>query len=189
MGNQDATNSTNSGSAEAKKFGTYQIIEAVMIITALVIGIIGIVRITDIYRVIIYAGQSLVCFFIFLFGVLRYKDSDGKLLKIVIISYALIEALRVSLLSVIGVHFVVGVIAKFILASLACTCVLMAERMNNESGKKTAIGVLVLEILLYVIFVAGFKGVMLGRINRFLPLMGVLIAGTIALIHKENVKE
>ena len=179
--------STNN--AAANKFGTVAIIQVIMLIVAFVLGIVGMVRITDIYRIIIYAGQCIICAALLLFGVLQFKDVEGKFLKIAIISYALLEALRASLLNVTGVHFAVGVVARFILASLACTCVLMAERLGKESGKKTAIGMLVLEVILYVIFLVGFKGVMLGRINRFLPLMGVLIAGTIALLHKEKKTE
>ena len=185
MENKDSMG-TNAGTT--KKMGTAAIIQMLMIIAAFAISVVGIVRISDVSRLIIYAGQCLVCVFIFLFGILKFKDNEGKLLKIVIISYALLEALRASLLNVTGVHFIVGVIAKFILASLACTCVIMAERMNSESGQKTAIGMLVLEVILYIIFIAGFKGVMLGHINRFLPLVGVLIAGTIALLYKENIK-
>lgn len=184
------TNNENNGVGDAaNKPGTATIIQGIMLITAFAICIVGIVRITDVYRIIIYAGQCLVCVALFLFGVLKFKDVDGKFLKITVISYALIEALRASLLNVTGVHFAVGVIARFILASLACTCVLMAERMDKESGKKTAIGMMVLEIILYVVFLAGFKGVLLGRINRFLPLIGVFIAGTIALLHREKNKD
>ena len=186
MENKD---SMGTNTSTTNKLGTAAIIQMFMIIAAFAISVIGIVRITNASRLIIYVGQGLVCIFIFLFGILKFKDSEGKILKAVIISYALLEALRASLLNVTGVHFIVGVIARFILTSLACTCVLMAERMNSESGKKTAIGMLVLEIILYVIFVAGFKGVMLGRVNRFLPLVGVLIAGTIAFLHKENMKD
>ncbi|MCR5558454.1 MAG: hypothetical protein K6F75_12955 [Butyrivibrio sp.] len=178
----------NENNTAVNTFGTAAIIKGIMLIAAFVLGIVGIVRITDIYRIIIYAGQCIICVALFLFGVLKFKDVEGKFLKITIISYAILEALRASLINVTGVHFAVGVIARFILASLACTCVLMAERMGKESGKRTAIGMLTLEVILYVVFLAGFKGILLGRINRFLPLIGVLIAGTIALLHKEKTK-
>ncbi len=42
----------------------------------------------------------------------------------------------------------------------------------------------ILEIVLYLVFLVGFPGVMLGHLNRFLPLVGILIAGSIALLQK-----
>ena len=171
--------------------GTLAVIQIVMLICAFVIGVLGIIRITDMLRITIYACQCLTCIFILLFGVFKFKDPEGKLLKTVFLAYALLEGLRAALLNVTGVSFAVGVAARFILVLLACSCVLLSERACKETGKKTATEILVLEIILYVVFLAGFKGVMLGRINRFLPLVGVLIAGAIVLQYmgKEADKE
>ena len=78
----------------------------------------------------------------------------------------------------------ISALAKFILAVLACNCVLVAERMEKGSSEKISLGMVILEIVLYIVFLVGFPGVMLGHLNRFLPLVGVLIAGSIALLQK-----
>ncbi len=42
-----------------------------------------------------------------------------------------------------------------------------------------------LEVLLYVVFLIGFPGVLLGQLNKFMPLVGILIAGSIAFIQEK----
>ncbi len=56
--------------------------------------------------------------------------------------------------------------------------------MEKGSSEKISLGMVILEIVLYIVFLVGFPGVMLGHLNRFLPLVGVLIAGSIALLQK-----
>ena len=177
MGNEDVM---------GKKFDNKTIASLIILVVAFAISVFGLVRNTDIYRGIIYFGQCLACVLIFVFGAMRFKDSDGRIFKIILISYALLEALRASLLNITGVHFKFGVIARFILACLACTCVLIADRMGKREPGKIAICMMILEIILYIVFLIGFPGVMLGRMNRFLPLAGVLIAASIALLQKSE---
>ena len=177
MGNEDVM---------GKKFDNKTIASLIILVVAFAISVFGLVRNTDIYRGIIYFGQSLACVLIFVFGAMRFKDSDGRIFKIILISYALLEALRASLLNITGVHFIFGVIARFILACLACTCVLIADRMGKREPGKIAICMMIFEIILYIVFLIGFPGVMLGRMNRFLPLSGVLIAASIALLQKSE---
>ena len=177
MGNEDVM---------GKKYDNKTIASMIILVVAFAISVFGLVRNTDIYRGIIYFGQCLACVLIFVFGAMRFKDSDGRIFKIILISYALLEALRASLLNITGVHFIFGVIARFILACLACTCVLIADRMGKREPGKIAICMMILEIILYIVFLIGFPGVMLGRMNRFLPLSGVLIAASIALLQKSE---
>ena len=177
MGNEDVM---------GKKFDNKTIVSMIILVVAFAISVFGLVRNTDIYRGIIYFGQCLACVLIFVFGAMRFKNSDGRIFKIILISYALLEALRASLLNITGVHFIFGVIARFILACLACTCVLIADRMGKREPGKIAICMMILEIILYIGFLIGFPGVMLGRMNRFLPLAGVLIAASIALLQKSE---
>ena len=167
MGNEDVM---------GKKFDNKTIVSMIILVVAFAISVFGLIRNTDIYRGIIYFGQCLACILIFAFGIMKFKDAESKIFKIVLISYALLEALRASLLNITGVHFIFGVIARFVLVCLACTCVLVADRMGNKPSKKMAIGMTILEIILYIVFLVGFPGVMLGSMIRFLPLAGVLIA-------------
>ena len=60
-------------------------------------------------------------------------------------SYALLEALRAALLNTDGVNPWVGALAKFILAVLACNCVLVAERIEKGSSEKISLGMVILE--------------------------------------------
>ena len=106
------------------------------------------------------------------------------MLKIVIIAYALLEALRAALLNTNGIDPLISYIYRFLLAVLACNCVLVAERLDKRSGEKIAVGMVVLELALYIVFLIGFPGVTYGRLNRILPFVGILIAGSIALLQK-----
>ena len=177
MGNEDVM---------GKRFDNKTIVSMIILVVAFAISVFGLIRNTDIYRGIIYFGQCLACILIFAFGIMKFKDAESKIFKIVLISYALLEALRASLLNITGVHFIFGAIARFVLVCLACTCVLVADRMGNKPSKKMAIGMTILEIILYIVFLVGFPGVMLGRMNRFLPFAGVLIAASIALLQKNE---
>jgi hypothetical protein len=50
--------------------------------------------------------------------------------------------------------------------------------MDKPDNIKIAISVVVLEVALYLVFLFGFPGIMLGHLNRFLPLVGVLITAS-----------
>lgn len=169
-----------------KKLGIALNVHLVLMVAAFAITVIGILRNTNLQRTIIYGGQAIACLLIVFFGVLRFADRDRKNLKIVLNAYALLEAFRAALLNTTGIHPAVAVISRFILAILACTCILVAERMDKRSGERVAILMVLLEFVLYLIFLLGFPGVLLGRMNRFLPLVGVFIAGSIALLQKSK---
>ena len=168
----------------SKKLGIGLMLQMLLMIAALILTIVGIINNTNLHRAIIYIGQAVACILIIVFGVFRFKERDRKFLRIVLNSYALLEALRAALLNTDGVNPWVGALAKFLLAVLACNCVLVAERMDKGSSEKISLGMVILEIVLYIVFLVGFPGVMLGHLNRFLPLVGVLIAGSIALLQK-----
>ena len=174
------------GNEGSKTFRRDNALQIIFICAAFAIALLGLFRNTNLSRMIIYCGQCIACVLLFIFGILKYNDIDRKYLKMILLAYALFEALRSSLLITTGVNTLIGVIAKFILAVLACNCVLVAERIDHESCFKMALGLIALEIALYLVFLIGFPGVMLGHMNRFMPLVGVLIAACIALIAKGN---
>ncbi len=176
MNNKDAS----------KKFEFKTIIPIMLIAMAFIITIIGLVRNSDFFRALVYGFQSLACILILFFGMVRAKDNDGKIYKFVLFFYAVLEAFRSALLNTIGVKQLPAVMARFLLALLACACVLVAERIGTKKGVQTAIAMVVLEIMLYIVFLVGFPGVMLGHLNRFMPLVGVFIAVSILLVQKER---
>lgn len=171
-----------------RKFEPIFILQIVMLAIAFGISAVGFVLIFsgNILRTVIYALQCLGCIMIFVFGVLRFKASGAKVMKIILYAFAILEAVRGAILNTTGVGPIPAAIARFVLALLACSCVLTAERMDKKSGWKAAIGIVALEVILYIVFLAGFPGVMLGRLNRFLPLVGILMAGSILLNLKQH---
>ncbi|WP_026516525.1 hypothetical protein [Butyrivibrio sp. MC2021] len=171
-----------------RKFGPLFIAQIVMLIAAFAISAVGFVLIFsgNILRTVIYAFQCLGCIMIFVFGVLRIKASGAKVMKIILYGYALLEAVRCAILNTTGVGPVPAAIARFVLALLACSCILTAERIDEKEGWKAALMILALEIFLYIVFLAGFPGVLLGRLNRFMPIVGVLMAGSILLNLKQH---
>ena len=174
--------------SSAKKFEPIFILQIVMLLAAFAISAVGFVLIFsgNILRTVIYALQCLGCIMIFVFGVLRFKASGTKVMRIVLYGYAVLEAVRAAILNTTGVGPVPAAIARFVLALLACSCILTAERIDKKDGWKAAICIVALEIILYIVFLAGFPGVMLGRLNRFMPLVGVLMAGSILLNLKQH---
>ncbi len=111
----------------SKKLGIGIMLQMLLMISALILTIVGIINNTNLHRAIIYIGQAAACILII---------------------------------------------------------VLVAERMEKGSSEKISLGMVILEIVLYIVFQVGFPGVMLGHLNRFLPLVGVLIAGSIAILQK-----
>ncbi len=164
-------------------------VQMVLMGAAFALTVYGIVRINDLQRTFVYGAQAILCLLIFFYGVFRFGERDRKLLRIVLNAYAVLEALRAALLNTTGIHSSVAVISRFLLALMACCCVLVAERMDQRSGERVAIALVALEFLVYVVFLVAFPGVLLGRMNRFLPLVGVFIAGSIALLQRGKNKQ
>ena len=150
---------------------------------ALILSAIGLVRVANSYRQIIYAGQALICIYLLINICLNLKKGGTGYLKVALYAYAVLEALRSSIIVTIGVIPIVGYEARFILIILACCCVL-TERLGREGKEIAALSIVILEIVLYLVFLLGFPGIMLGRLNRFLPLAGVLIGVTFFILIK-----
>ena len=105
--------------------------------------------------------------------------------KIVINAYACFEALRAALLNTNGVPSWGAFAARFLLAILACNCVLFAERLSDSKASiRMGYGLILFEILLYIVFAAGFGGLRYSRMARIMPLVGVMIAGSMVLFRK-----
>ncbi|WP_026528877.1 hypothetical protein [Butyrivibrio sp. VCD2006] len=181
MSNEEVIKNNDSG----RSFSTVSVVQIILIVAALIITVVGLIRNADIYRAIIYSGQCILCVLVLITGIFQLKAENKKILNAALYLYVFLEALRAALLNTTGIHHIVAIIARLILILLACNCVLLTEKLD----KKTALGLVILEILLYVVFLTGFPGVMLGRMNRFMPLAGVLIAGSVTLLMIDKEKE
>ena len=160
----------------------FQILLLVLALVLTAFGIKGALH--DVCRLIVYIGQAATCILFILFGLLRFKKHSDSAFKRIIYSYAFLEALRAALLNTSGVDDFPAIIARFLLVALACNCVLFAERCEKKESLAVSYGLLAFEILVYIVFLLGFPGVMYGHLNRFLPFVGVLIAGTLILFQK-----
>lgn len=177
-------NTVNGKSGISEKLRWGIIVQTVLVVAALVLSGYACFRSHEIRRIIIYAGQALVCLFIIVFGTLKSKDESRKYLVFIINCYALLEILRAVLIITTGIEPVVSGITRLIMAVIACNCVILADRIDKKDSEIISIGIVALEVILYLVFIFGFPGVMYGRINKFIPLAGVLIAGSIALFTK-----
>ena len=166
------------------KLRTGIIIQTVLVAAALVISVLAAFRSHEFRRIIVYAGQAITCLLIIIFGTVKFKDKDRMFLKVILNCYAFLEALRAVLIITTGIAPVVSGITRFLMILLACVCVLLSERLDKKDGERLSIYLAILEVVLYLVFLLGFPGVLYGTINRFIPLSGVLIAGSIALFVK-----
>ena len=156
--------------------------QILLLVVAFALTVLGIVRVfPDRHRVIVYVGQAITCIGLLIFGIFHIEKGHPKLFKMIINFYALFEAFRAALLSTMGVAPFWGFIAKFILAILAICFVVFSERIEKKECLKLGYLSIALEIALYVVFLVGFPGVHVSRINCIMPAIGVLIAGSIVL--------
>ena len=171
--------------AITKKTALLIMAQVILIILAFILTVFGIVKSVNLAnswsRIVIYYGQAITCVVIIVFGVAYFSKKDSKYFKTVVISYAILEALRVSLLSVNGIDMLPALLAKFILVALTCDCVLLSERIDKEEGYYVSLAMVGLEIILYAVFVIGFPPVRERLLYLALPFVGILIASAICL--------
>ncbi len=167
-----------------KKNGMIACLPIILSAMALVLSVVGLVRVSNVYRQIIYAGQALICVYIIIQMGVHLKDGSKWHIKVALYAYAVLEALRATILVTIGVNTIVGYVARFVLIILACSCVLTAERIERTGSEMAAYSIIALEIVLYLVFLFGFPGIMLGHLNRFLPLVSVLMSACFCIVVK-----
>ena len=95
--------------------------------------------------------------------------------------YALLEAIRVSLLQTSGIAGIYSFSAKFILVLLALDAALLSERFEKKEGLYLSLTMVGLEILLYLIFIIGFPAVRSRLLYMIVPLVGILMAGSMCI--------
>lgn len=168
----------------SKKTGLGILVQIVLISMALALTLYGITTSVAFNRTIIYTGQALVCLVILFFGLIHFKERDMRFFKILINAYALFEALRVALITMDGVDYWIAVTAKFIMAIIVANCALLSERFFSERSAITSYILIILETVLYVLFLLGGASLVDDPADWFVPATGVLIAGSIALFLK-----
>ncbi|MBR3306809.1 MAG: haloacid dehalogenase-like hydrolase [Lachnospiraceae bacterium] len=162
-------------------FGIGVLLQLLLLSGGMVLSLAGIMRSAGIRRIFVYAGQGGLSLALIFYGFLGFKRQDRKGLSLLLHIYAGIEGLRAALLSSNGVGEMTTVIARFILVLLAGSCLILGECLEKKSSEKAAVNLVILETLLYVVYLVGYPGMMYGHLTRFLPLAGVFIAGSLAL--------
>jgi hypothetical protein len=168
-----------------KKTGIMIMLHMILIAGALMISLVGIFKsldlVNNINRLIVYGGQAAICLATIVFGVYHFHKKDTKYFKNLIIGYALLEAIRVSLLQTNGIAEIYSFLAKFILVLLALDAALLSERIEKKEGLYLAITMVGLEILLYFIFFIGFPSVRTRLLYMIVPLVGILMASSMCI--------
>jgi hypothetical protein len=168
-----------------KRTGISILLQMILMTAALVISLFGIFKsldlVSNLNRLIVYGGQAAICLATIGFGVYHFNKKDTRYFRKLIIGYALLEAIRVSLLQTGGISGVFSFLAKFILVLLALDAALLSERTEKKEGLYLALTMVGLEILLYVIFLVGFPAVRTRMLYMIVPLVGIFMAGPMCI--------
>lgn len=168
-----------------KKTGILILLQMMLMTGALIISLFGVFSsldlVNDLNRLVVYGGQAAICFATIVFGVYYFGKKDTKYFKSLVLAYALLEAIRVSLLRTGGISETYSFLAKFILVLLAVAAVLLSERLEKKEGLHLSVIMAILEILLYIIFIVGFPAVRTRLLYMIVPLVGILMAGSMCI--------
>ena len=168
-----------------KKTGVLILLQIVLMTGALIISLFGVFTSLDLVnnlnRLVVYGGQATICMATIVFGVYYFNKKESKYFKSLVIGYALLEAIRVSLLQTGGIAGIYSFLAKFILVLLALDAALLSERYEKKEGLRLALAMVGLEILLYLIFIIGFPAVRTRLLYMIVPLVGILMAGSMCI--------
>ena len=167
------------------KTGIMILLQTLLMTGALIISLFGVFTsldlVNDLNRLIVYGGQAAICLATIVFGVYYFNKKEAKYFKSLVIGYALLEAIRVSLLQTDGIKGIYSFLAKFILVLLVLNAAFLTERLEKKEGLLLALTMAGLEILLYFIFIVGFPAVRTRLIYMIVPLVGILMAGSMCI--------
>jgi hypothetical protein len=168
-----------------KKTGVLILLQIVLMTGALIISLFGVFTsldlVNDLNRLVVYGGQAMICMATIVFGVYYFNKKESKYFKSLVIGYALLEAIRVSLLQTGGIKGIYSFLAKFVLVLLVLSAAFLSDRLEKKEGLKLSFIMVGLEILLYIIFIVGFPAVRTSLLYIIVPLVGVLMAGSMCL--------
>ena len=179
---------------QREKYGIAGAIATIMQIQMLVVGLALVLTAYGIIvsfdspsRLIVYILQAVTCIAILIFGLFHFHKKEKMYFKGVVFAYAALEAIRCTLLGTTGVDKIPAYAARLIMVVLACLSVLLGERLGERKANFIAALILFLEAALYLIFAYAFAT---GRlIFKLLPLVGILIAGSLYLFNVAKVKQ
>jgi len=119
-----------------KKTAILIMFQMILMAGALVLSLTGVFKslnlVNSTNRIIVYGFQSLICFATLVFGVHYFNKKNTKYFRSIIIAYALLEAVRVSLLQTGGIAEIYSFLAKFIIVLLALDAVLLSEKTEKK---------------------------------------------------------
>ena len=168
-----------------KKTGILIMIQMILMLGAFVLSLMGVFKSLDLVnstnRIIIYGTQALICLATLIFGLYYFNKKNTKHFRSIILAYALLEALRVSLLKTGGVDEIYGFLAKFILVLLALDAALLSNKTEKKEGLYLALTMVGLEILLYNIFLLGFPAVKTRLLYIAVQWVGILMSGSMCI--------
>lgn len=168
-----------------KKTGITILLQIILMAVALTISLFGVFTsldlVNDLNRLVVYGGQAAICLATIAFAIYYFNKKETKYFRSLVMGYALLEAIRVSLLQTGGIAGIYSFLAKFILVLLALDAALLSERLEKKQGLHLALTMVGLEILLYVIFIVGFPAVRTRLLYMIVPLVGILMAGSMCI--------
>ena len=169
----------------SKKTALLIMIQMILLMIAFILSGYGIYKSLSTYnnvnRIIIYTYQALICLITIIFGVYYFNKKDTKYFRSVIIAYAILEALRVSLLQTGGVGEFPSFLAKIIMVLLAYDAALLKDRVEKKEGLYLSLTMVSLEIILYLVFIIGFPQVRTKALYMILPFISILMAGSMCI--------
>ena len=169
----------------SKKTRISILFQLILMAVALIISMFGIFKsldlVNDLNRLVVYGGQAAICLATIVFGVCYFGKKNTKYFRSLVIAYALLEAIRVSLLQTGGIRGIYSYTAKFVLVLLVLSAGFLSDRLEKKEGLKLSFIMVGLEILLYIIFIVGFPAVRTSLLYMIVPLVGVLMAGSMCL--------
>ena len=168
-----------------KKTGILILLQIILMMGALIICLFGVFTsldlVNDLNRLIVYGGQAAICLATIVFGVCYFNKKNTKYFKSLVIGYALLEGIRVSLLQTGGIAGIYSFLARFILVLLALSAAFLSDRLEKKDGLRLSVIMVGLEILLYVVFIVGFPAVRTRLLYMIVPLVGILMAGSMCI--------
>ena len=180
-------------STVTKQTERYILVQLVLMTVALMISLAGVFTALDIAddwnRLAVYGGQAAICLATIVFGISCFHKKDTKHFKHLVLAYALVEAIRVSLLQTGNIPGMYSYSAKFVLALVVLSAALLSEKFEKKEGFCLSLAMVCLELLLFVIFIIGFPAVRTQLLYMVLPLAGIFMTGAMCVFVRGRSKE
>ena len=167
-----------------KRIGILMQFQVVLTAVALVLSCIGAaIANGNERRMIVYIAQAAVCVVVIIYALFNFKKKDIKYFKIVIIAYALLEACRAAMLHTEGISSYVSITVRLVMIFLAMDGILLEERMETQQSVNISGAMVLLEEILYTLFLFAFPALHSSYLLALLPFEGVLITISIFLFN------